>query len=83
MSTKSFFGSIDFRNAKYMGSIKDNECNGIGITLDHMFIFSLTNWNNRLPYGPTFIVFPNREYLYGHIKNRQLNGICGYIKPNK
>jgi len=63
-----------------MGSISGGECDGVGITLDHMYRFSLTNWKNNHPYGPTLIVFPTRDYLYGHIRNQKLNGICVYAK---
>jgi hypothetical protein len=35
MSALNYFGCLDFRNAKFQGSIKDNSIDGIGIFLDN------------------------------------------------
>ena len=32
-----------------------------------------------MPYGPSLIVFPNRDYLFGKIKNKQLQDNCTYV----
>jgi hypothetical protein len=63
---------MDFRNAKFQGSIRDNMMDGIGIILDNEYLISLTNWKNEMPYGPSLIIFPNRDYLFGKLKNKQL-----------
>lgn len=34
MSDKTYFGCLDFRNAKFQGSIRENTMHGIGIVLD-------------------------------------------------
>jgi hypothetical protein len=80
---KKYFGSIDSRNIKYQGSIKNGEYDGIGIILDHHFLFAIANWQDESPDGPVFIVFPNRSILYGEIKNKKLNGFCCYQKVSK
>jgi hypothetical protein len=35
MSEKTYFGCMDFRNAKIQGSIRDSLLEGIGIVLDN------------------------------------------------
>lgn len=79
MSEKTFFGCIDMRNAKFQGSIKNSLPDGIGIALNLDFLLALTNWNNQQPYGPSVIIFPSRNYLFGIIKNNKLEGLCSYL----
>jgi len=73
MSENTYFGFLDFRNAKFQGSIRDGDMDGIGIILDHYYLFALTNWKGSQPYGPTLVVFPNRDYFYGKIKNKKMS----------
>jgi len=35
MSEKTFFGTIDFRNAKYQGAIKNGVADGLALLFDH------------------------------------------------
>jgi hypothetical protein len=72
MSEKTFFGCIDMRNAKFQGSIRNSTPDGLGIALNQDFLLALTNWKNEEPYGPSVIVFPSRNYLFGSIKNKKL-----------
>ena len=72
MSQKTFFASTDYRNAKYQGAIKDGLPDGLALFFDHEHLFSLSNFKKDVPYGPTLIVYPNRDYLYGKIKNKTL-----------
>jgi|GWRWMinimDraft_6_1066014.scaffolds.fasta_scaffold155319_1 hypothetical protein len=44
MAEKTSFRCIDYRNAKFQGSIRGNSIDGIGIILDNEFMLSLTNW---------------------------------------
>jgi hypothetical protein len=41
---KKYFGSIDSRNVKYQGSIRNGQYDGIGIVVDHHFMFAIANW---------------------------------------
>ena len=82
MSDKTFFGCIDHRNAKFQGSIKDGQPNGLGIALNQDCIFALSNWKQDQLSGPSFIVFSNRDYFYGKVKNRQPDGVCVYVKAS-
>lgn len=44
MAEKTSLRCIDYRNAKFQGSIRGNSKDGIGIILDNEFMLSLTNW---------------------------------------
>jgi hypothetical protein len=35
MTEKSYFGCIDLRNAKFQGSIRDGQPDGLGLLLDN------------------------------------------------
>ena len=72
MSEKTIFGCIDMRNAKFQGSIKNNTPNGLGIALNLDFLMALTTWNGEQPFGPSVVIFPSRNYLFGTIKNNKL-----------
>jgi len=82
MSDKTLFTTIDMRNAKYQGAVKQNTPQGLGFlfNLDHQLV--LTHWNSEDIQGPTLLIYPNRNYLYGHIRNKRLDGIVSYHKAN-
>ena len=82
MMEKTFFGCIDMRNAKFQGSIRDGVPDGLGFVFDSQHLFAFSNWKIDVPYGPSLIVFPNRDYFYGKIKNRKPQQLCVYTKAS-
>ena len=76
MKDLSNFGTIDMRNARYQGLVKENSPEGLGFlfTLEHMLI--LSTWKKNVIEGNALIVYPNRDYLFGKVKNKKLDGIC-------
>lgn len=79
MLEKIFLSSIEFRNAKYQGYIRDNFMHGIGIIIDIDYMLALTSWNNDVPYGSSLIIFSNGDYVYGRLKNKRFQDICSYV----
>lgn len=75
----SFLESIAYRNAKYQGFSYNSQKDGLGIILDVDFLFCLSNWKQDIAYGPCLIIFPNRDYLLGRIRDKKLQDICTYV----
>lgn len=82
MTDKTVFSTIEMRNSKYQGATKNAKPDGFGLllTLDHLL--AITNWKADLPFGPSLIIYPNRNYLYGKIKDRKLEGVAVYVKAS-
>jgi hypothetical protein len=80
MSEKTYFGCIDYRNAKFQGLISDEKPEGIGFIFDINHLLAFTSWKNDLPYGNALIIFSNGNYIYGKIKNKKWEGIAIFSK---
>ena len=62
------FKNIGYRNAKfsvYTPKSNDQNSTSIGILLDDMFLWALSNWEQQTLMGPTVFIYPNREIFYG------------------
>ncbi len=67
---QSYFSYLDYRNAKFQGHLTNGQPDGVGIVIDDEFNMALTSWKGNIPTGPTLIVFPNRNYLFGKFRNQ-------------
>lgn len=65
--SKSYFGVLDTRNAKYQGLIKDDSFNGIGMLINDQMTTILTNWKQNSINGPSVIIFEDAQIFFGEI----------------
>lgn len=57
---------IDYRNARYQGSVNQSSCrHGLGIMVDDDLSFYVSQWNNNLLNGETLVYISHGKYIYG------------------
>lgn len=71
---------IDYRNGKYQGTTVGVQMTreGVGMILDHNYLFAIATWKQGFVDGPAIIVFPDCTMFYGFLKNRLPVGIGCY-----
>jgi hypothetical protein len=69
---------LDYRNAKYQGSITGINLirNGHALLLDPNYLFVMANWQNGKIEGHSFIVYPDDSIFYGFIDNNSPANFC-------
>ncbi len=75
--------TLDYRNARYQGEVKNEQPNGLGIIIDYNYLFCLAEWQDGRINGPTFIVFPDSRIFCGRIYNNQLSGLCSFYLQDR
>jgi hypothetical protein len=76
MSEKIYLGSIDARNAKFQGAIREGVPDGLGFLFNVEHLLALSSWKGDTPQGPLLLFYPNGNHLIGTIRNKQLEGMA-------
>ncbi len=76
---------IDYRNGKYQGTtIAPNMVReGVGMILDHNYLFAIAAWKQGFADGPAFIAFPDCSIYFGFLKSKLPVGIGCYQVSGK
>jgi hypothetical protein len=56
---------------------------GVGMLLDHNYLFAIANWRQGSVEGEVIVVFPDCSLFYGFLKNRLPVGIGCYQVTGK
>lgn len=71
---------LDYRNGKYQGTttapLMTRE--GVGMVLDHNYLFAIAAWKQGVADGPALIVFPDCTLFFGFLKGKLPVGIGCY-----